>query len=72
MSDHIVRRYSKAENPLYRKRVKSPIPGIISALIGIVLAIYLVCLILVHCTSQYVSGHIQLNNYSQIVIVKGE
>lgn len=72
MREHVVRRYSKAENPLYSKRVKSPIPGILSALVGLALAIYLVCLILAHCANQYVSSHIQLNNYSQIIMVKGE
>lgn len=72
MGEHVIRRYSKAENPLYNKRVKSPIPGILSALVGLVLAIYLVCLILVHCANQYVSSNMQQNNYSQIVMVKGE
>lgn len=72
MREHVVRRYSKAENPLYCKRVKSPIPGILSALVGLVLAVYLVCLILAHCANQYVSSHMQQDNYNQIVMVKGE
>lgn len=72
MRGHAIRRYSSKENPLYKRKVKSPIPGIISALAGVVLAIYLVYLIVINYSDEFALSKIPQDNYSQIVMVKGE
>lgn len=72
MKGHAIRRYSSKDNPLYGEKEKSPIPGIISALAGVVVAIYLVYLIVINYSNEFALSQLPQDNYSQIVMVKGE
>ena len=72
MRRHVTHMYSPKENPLYQKKVKSSIPGIISALVGVVLAIYLVYLIVINYSNEFALSQIPQDDCTQKVFVKGE